>query len=88
MDLDSEKVSPPQPARKQKTQCQRILWENLVLGLTLVGVGVGFAIGFGVRQYKPDAYTRSWISKYLTITAATVVVVVVSAVLVQVTRSC
>lgn len=41
--------------------CSTLLKQNAVLFLTLIGVVLGFAVGFGVREAKPSSDALMWI---------------------------
>ncbi|XP_076454161.1 excitatory amino acid transporter-like [Babylonia areolata] len=58
VDVQSE---PPMGRSSGASSCRTLLRENLVLLLTLVGVLLGFAIGFGVRELNPSEDTLMWI---------------------------
>lgn len=62
---------------KWRTRCGLVLRRNLLVFLTLIGVGVGFIIGFTVAPTKPTASVLLWTGKSsqlqemrITITAA------------------
>ena len=57
-------VEPDTRAGRSATSCKAILAENAVLLLTLVGVVLGFAIGFGVRELEPSQDALMWIGMY------------------------
>ena len=44
--------------------CKSLMKENIVLFLTLAGVVLGFAIGFGVRELNPTADALMWIGQW------------------------
>ena len=43
--------------------CKTLLKENAVLVLTLIGVVLGFAVGFGVRELNPSDDALMWIGQ-------------------------
>ncbi|KAK7484828.1 hypothetical protein BaRGS_00023871 [Batillaria attramentaria] len=49
------------PRSDSRGGCNKYLKENAVLLLTLIGVVLGFAIGFGIRELKPSKDALMWI---------------------------
>lgn len=50
--------------QKRQNKCLKFLADNWFMLSTLVGVGVGFAIAFGVRTTNPDEVAITWIRKF------------------------
>jgi hypothetical protein len=43
--------------------CVVLLKQNAVLFLTLIGVVIGFALGFGIREAHPSSDALMWLGK-------------------------
>ena len=50
-------------AIQRRLRIRRALVENLLFVLTIGGIVVGFAVGFGVRELKPSKEAITWIGK-------------------------
>lgn len=50
---------------EDKNKCLEFLKKNWFMLSTILGVGVGFAIAFGVRATNPNEVTITWISKLI-----------------------
>ena len=56
---------------KWRTRCGIFFRRNLLVFLTLIGVGVGFIIGFVIAPSRPTASTLLWIGKSMLFLRAT-----------------
>lgn len=61
VDTKVQDVAPP--AGHKRRGARVYLQQNAVLLLTLLGVVIGFAIGFGVRELKPSGDALLWIGE-------------------------
>ena len=59
--IQKENSSPGSKCRRFITGTKRWMNENLLLVLTLVGVLLGFAVGFGFREANPSEDALMWI---------------------------
>ncbi|KAM7540837.1 hypothetical protein Aperf_G00000034217 [Anoplocephala perfoliata] len=77
----SEEVD-KQEENKGKNKCLKFLISNWFMFATIIGVGVGFAIAFGVRPTNPSEVTITWIRMpgdiYLRILTLTILPLIVS----------
>ncbi len=59
----ADELSDTLPDKKPGNKVLRFLKQNWFMLATILGVGVGFGIAFGVRAANPDEVTITWISK-------------------------
>ncbi|VDD77843.1 unnamed protein product [Mesocestoides corti] len=71
---------------KYKNKCVSFLIKNWFMLATIVGVGVGFGIAFGVRSVQPDSVTITWLTMpgdiYLRVLTLTILPLIASNILV------
>ena len=48
---------------KKPSNCQGCVKQNLLLLSTIVGVSMGFVVGFSVRPARPSEDTLMWLGK-------------------------